>query len=576
MKRKLTISALIIMGLIGKLPAGTYSGGSGTEVSPYQISTKADLKALSAGSGDWSAYFEQTADITFQSSDFESGGDFYYDGKGFLPIAFDDDNSGSPQFTGNYDGGEFKISNLYINRPNESNVGLFSHLGHGAVIENLGLTNVDVKGGRGTGSLVGRVTGYSDTYIQKCFASIGTVVGDGATGGLVGSNNSSVTNPSNRDHHPTIQYCYANIDVSWSKKEGSGADKIAGLSGCNQKGIIINSYALGSVTVDNDPAVTVTNSDGSLPSRIGGLAGCIMLTGYIENSYSTGLVSTSGSVSNVGGFVGKGGTGGSNGDTEDCFWDKETSDQASSSPTSGCTGKTTAQMKTESLTSWSWSTEIWERVGYNYPRLIENRDASLSVELSSFTAEGHSGAVFLNWSTESEIENLGFILSKKLNVESAKRETVASYLTHSALEGHGSTTEKHEYQFTDKAVQPGMTYEYRLGDVDYSGAITWHKTVEITVKVGDTQMVTTFGLHKAYPNPFNPSVTLSYGLEEAGLTTLQIYNMRGQLVETLVNEHQLLGTYDIRWQPVNLSAGLYIIRLQSGNKTNLQKIVFVK
>jgi len=121
-----------------------------------------------------------------------------------------------------------------------------------------------------------------------------------------------------------------------------------------------------------------------------------------------------------------------------------------------------------------------------------------------------------------------------------------------------------------------VTYEYRLGDVDYNGEVTWHKAVAITVKAGDTQMATTFGLHKAYPNPFNPSVTLSYGLEKAALTTLQVYNMRGQLVETLVNEHQLLGTYDIRWQPVNLSAGVYIIRLQSGNQTNLQKIVFVK
>jgi len=144
------------------------------------------------------------------------------------------------------------------------------------------------------------------------------------------------------------------------------------------------------------------------------------------------------------------------------------------------------------------------------------------------------------------------------------------------VEGHGSTTEKYEYQYTDKAVQPGLTYEYRLGDVDYDGKVTWHKTVEITVDAESVKLPVEFGLHKAYPNPFNPSVTLSYGLKEAGQTTLHIYNMRGQLVDTLVNEHQLLGTYDIRWQPVNLSAGVYIIRLQSGNQTNLQKIVFVK
>jgi len=83
-------------------------------------------------------------------------------------------------------------------------------------------------------------------------------------------------------------------------------------------------------------------------------------------------------------------------------------------------------------------------------------------------------------------------------------------------------------------------------------------------------------LQNAYPNPFNPAVTLRYGLTKDAQTILQVYNMRGQLVETLVNMHQLAGTYDINWQPVNLSAGVYIVRLQSGNQTNLQKVVFVK
>jgi len=276
-----------------------------------------------------------------------------------------------------------------------------------------------------------------------------------------------------------------------------------------------------------------------------------------------------------------------------CFWDTQTSGQSSSA---AGTGKTTAEMKTLStFTSAGWDFEgeiangtnnYWDlsgsiNNGYPYLSWLDGGEVSLPVELTSFTAELRSGGVLLNWSTESEIENLGFIIERKLTVGANQDlpnswAQIVSYQTDPALEGHGSTTVKHDYQFTDKAVQPGPTYEYRLGDVDYSGKITWHKTVEITVETVSAQVPGEFGLQSAYPNPFNPAVTLSYGLKEAGQTTLQVYNMRGQLVETLVNTDQIAGNYDIRWQPVNLSTGVYIVRLQSGNQTNLQKIVYVK
>ena len=208
-------------------------------------------------------------------------------------------------------------------------------------------------------------------------------------------------------------------------------------------------------------------------------------------------------------------------------------------------------------------------------------DASLPVELSSFTVENHSGSVLLNWCTESEIENLGFIIQRKIAVGAnhdlpSEWSQIASYIDNKTLEGHGSTTEKNEYQYTDKNIQPCATYEYRLGDVDYYGKVKWHKIVTITIEAEDAQIPKEFGLQRAYPNPFNPAVTLSYDLTDAGQTTLQVYNIRGQLVETLVDAYQQNASYSITWQPENLSTGVYIVRLQSDNKTNHQKIVFVK
>jgi len=204
-------------------------------------------------------------------------------------------------------------------------------------------------------------------------------------------------------------------------------------------------------------------------------------------------------------------------------------------------------------------------------------DLSLPVELTDFTAKYQSGVVILSWTTESETENLGFIIEKRLQV-SGDWLPVADYRTDKALQGHGSTSEKHEYQFTDKAVQPGATYIYRLADVDYSGKVTWHKEVEVKVEAEaeDRLLPMQFGLQKIYPNPFNPSLTLTFSLVEDALTTLTVYNLRGEIVDLIADKYFPMGHHSLQWIPQNLTAGVYIIRLESGNQTSLQKVVFLK
>ncbi len=207
-------------------------------------------------------------------------------------------------------------------------------------------------------------------------------------------------------------------------------------------------------------------------------------------------------------------------------------------------------------------------------------DNSLPVSLTSFNAVCNSGKIVLTWRTESETENLGFIIQRKIvganhDLPSSWSQ-IASYTTNNALSGHGSTSEAHEYAYTDAAVIPDAPYLYRLGDVDYSGAVTWHGEVEVKVKAEVEQMPVVFGLKPAYPNPFNPSLTIPYGLTEDGNMSLKVYNLRGELVKVLKSTYALKGTYSYNWNPVNLSAGIYIIRMQAGNQTSMQKVVFVK
>jgi hypothetical protein len=207
--------------------------------------------------------------------------------------------------------------------------------------------------------------------------------------------------------------------------------------------------------------------------------------------------------------------------------------------------------------------------------LIGDGDMALPVELVFFTAENHSGSVLLKWCTESETENQGFIIEKRVTTD-GNWGRIVSYLNNDALEGHGTSTETHNYRFVDNIVQSGVTYAYRLGDVDYNSEITWHKKVGVKVESEEEKMPVEFGLQKAYPNPFNPSVTLSYGLTEDAQITLLIYDIRGQLVETLQNAFQTVGSYHITWQPMNIGTGMYIVRLTSNSDISMQKVVFVK
>jgi len=93
-----------------------------------------------------------------------------------------------------------------------------------------------------------------------------------------------------------------------------------------------------------------------------------------------------------------------------------------------------------------------------------------------------------------------------------------------------------------------------------------------------TNLPKTFALHPAYPNPFNPSTTVTFDvpIESRYVVSLQLYDIKGQLVETLVNEVFPAGSHSIQWNPVNLSSGLYIVQLKAGQKTFNQKITFIK
>lgn len=86
----------------------------------------------------------------------------------------------------------------------------------------------------------------------------------------------------------------------------------------------------------------------------------------------------------------------------------------------------------------------------------------------------------------------------------------------------------------------------------------------------------TYSLKQNYPNPFNPSTTISYQIPEAGLVTLNIYNILGEKIATLVNDVKSAGSHSVEFNASSLSSGVYIYRISSGNFTQTMKMNLLK
>ena len=243
---------------------------------------------------------------------------------GWQPIGDHEDSTKSNPFTAIFEGHGHTISNLMINRSNTDYVGLFGYI-KGGTINNVGLSNIDIKGGNRVGGLVGRIS-YSN--ITNSHAT-GDVEGNIHTGGLAGIKD-----------HSTIMNSYAAGNTT-------GTGTVGGLVSDNSNGTIRDSYATN---------VVVANR------HVGGLVG-YNYSGTITNSYATGSVKGD---DRVGGLVGYN----YSGTITASYWDTQTSEQTSSA---GGTSKTTIELQEPTSASGiyaQWKTADWHFGTSNqYPAL---------------------------------------------------------------------------------------------------------------------------------------------------------------------------------------------------------------
>jgi hypothetical protein len=85
-----------------------------------------------------------------------------------------------------------------------------------------------------------------------------------------------------------------------------------------------------------------------------------------------------------------------------------------------------------------------------------------------------------------------------------------------------------------------------------------------------------FELKQNYPNPFNPSTKISWQSSISSWQTLKIYDVLGTEVATLVDEYKPAGSYEVQFDAINLSSGVYFYQLKSGEFIETKKLTFIK
>jgi hypothetical protein len=265
-------------------------------------------------------------------------------GKGWRPIGTSDG-----PFTGTFDGQGYGISDMLINRADESAVGLFGAVGVEGGIQNVRVLNADVAGDWAVGILVGENLGD----VRNSYSG-GTMIGTDCVGGLVGGNAGGVTDScsaavvTGRWDVGGLVGCSdsrGSVTNSYSIGDVAGEWAVGGLLGGNLGGVVAKSYSTASVTGDDYVGGLVGDNQGGVSNSYSasGVTGAWYVGGLVGDNDSAGSVSNSYAIGRVTGDSFAGGLVGSNwGAVSNSFWNMETSGMTESD---GGVGKTTTEMQ---------------------------------------------------------------------------------------------------------------------------------------------------------------------------------------------------------------------------------------
>ena len=114
------------------------------------------------------------------------------------------------------------------------------------------------------------------------------------------------------------------------------------------------------------------------------------------------------------------------------------------------------------------------------------------------------------------------------------------------------------------------------GELDNS-SIRYKENSVIIARIHDPyEFPKRYSLQQNYPNPFNPATTIEYTIPQTEKVTLEIYNVLGKRIDTLIDEKQVAGTHRLEFDASKLSSGVYFYRIRAGNFTETKRMILLR
>lgn len=189
--------------------------------------------------------------------------------------------------------------------------------------------------------------------------------------------------------------------------------------------------------------------------------------------------------------------------------------------------------------------------------LLSGGTSPLPVELTLFTASLKDNKIQLSWQTETEVDNYGFEVERRLKPSEGGELTEWKKI--GFLQGSGNSNSRKDYSFIDASPAGGIL-QYRLKQIDNDGTFEYHP---YTAEVKGVELPEEFSLEQNYPNPFNPSTTIKFALPRNSNVTIEVYTLLGEKIMTLVNEIKSAGYHEAVFSGSSLSSGIYIYAIRA-------------
>jgi len=217
---------------------------------------------------------------------------------------------------------------------------------------------------------------------------------------------------------------------------------------------------------------------------------------------------------------------------------------------------------------------------YNPVVASDTLDETLPVELSSFTAVANNTftGVNLTWVTQSESNLVGYGIFR------GETDILAEAADLHAFVEATNTSQTQVYVFNDLGLEPEQTYWYWLESREMNGANEYFGPISFVMPGTPAQapgIPLATGLVSLYPNPFNPTLTISYSVQKSSLVTLSVTNLKGQTVRRLEGGYRDSGLHNAIWdgrdeQGRQCASGIYLIKMQVDGDSSFRKVMLMK